>query len=81
MIKEDKKNNIYEAQKQETIPNNEERTDINRNNDIIISFDEDQESFYQIRETVEGFEEYFEYLEKLDIELNKRKDYVKRYYN
>jgi hypothetical protein len=50
-----------------------------KSDDNDFSFDENQlESLYTIKETVEGLENYLEYLRKLEYELNGVKDDFKQ---
>lgn len=71
--KEDYNNKIYREVEISNISSNEIKTVLNKKKDIYDFSDENQESLYPIKEKVEGLENYLEYLEKLDYELNEVK--------
>ncbi len=63
---------------QSNIANNEINKVCNKHKDISAFFDENQENLYPIIEKVEGLENYLEYLEKLEYELNEKQYDVKK---
>ena len=73
VAKEDYINKIYNEVEISNTSKNEIKTVLNKKKDIYDFYDENQESLYPIKEKVEGLENYLEYLEKLEYELNEVK--------
>ena len=78
--KEDNNNKIYIEVEVSKISNNDIKTVSNKNKDINDFFDENQERLYPIKDKVEGLDNYLEYLEKLDNELNEVKYEIEKTY-
>jgi hypothetical protein len=76
MLREFNENNkIYTDLELSSTSNTEKKPVCDKSDDTDLSFDENQlESLYIIKETVEGLENYLEYIRKLEYELNEVKD-------